>query len=605
MAKIVIVDSGVNKEHKKLKNTTIDGIHIFLDEEGNVKTNDDISDSYGHGTAVSAIIANNSTGNELFMIKIFEEDYQVEEEALLAALEYVYEKCPCDVLNLSLGVTQYESLDRLEDLCNKIHDRGTVIISAFDNFGQISFPAAFDNVIGVDSSPGIRSNKSFHVVKNSCVNILARGGVQRVAWSDPEFIITKGNSFATPYITCVIAEALNAGVSHKDIPEFLKANAIEEIDYSPICTDDKPLPFEITKAAVFPFNKEMHSVVRFHDRLSFEIELYDVRESGMIGSNTSIKIAGTNYVIKNIDSIDWTADFDTFLLGHNEELSLLTGRKLTEFVLEKCIEYKKNVFAFDDLSKYPEYLTRLRKTGCKYYYPQVDMCDVPRNSFDKLYYISKPVLMVCGTSSAQGKFTLQTELRDRFDSDGFKVAQVGTEPSALLYGYDAVCPIGYGANVRISDYKFVSAVNRMFFEVSKKDCDIIISGTQSGSVPYNYENLKNIPLYSMEFMMGARPDGVILCVNAFDETEYLRRTIFTIENLYDTKVFALALFPMVYENNWAGNSGLKRPITDREKEDFTRNAKERLGKEVFTLDCDDQYGMLYQRTLKYFGEEAC
>lgn len=177
-----------------------------------------------------------------------------------------------------------------------------------------------------------------------------------------------------------------------------------------------------------------------------------------------------------------------------------------------------------------------------------------------------------------------------------------------MYGYDEVCPIGYGANVRISDYRFVSAVNKMFFEVAQKDCDVIISGTQSGTIAYNYDTLRNIPLYSMEYMMGAKPDGVVLCVNPFDEVSYLKRTIATIENLYETKIVALSLFPLTYENNWAGNSGLKRKITEMEKRDFIKNAHKEFDIPVFAMDEEEQYEKLFECVLDYFlqaGEEEC
>lgn len=52
-----------------------------------------------------------------------------------------------------------------------------------------------------------------------------------------------------------------------------------------------------------------------------------------------------------------------------------------------------------------------------------------------LYRISTPVLAVCGTSSKQGKFTLQLELRKRFCEMGYKVGQIGTEPNSLLLGW--------------------------------------------------------------------------------------------------------------------------------------------------------------------------
>lgn len=608
MAKIVIIDSGVNRNHPKLEGAKIEGIHLWKDAEGNVRVDDDVTDGYGHGTAVTNIVNRNSQNNEICMIKIFEGDYQTDEDLLTASLHYIYDHIPCDVINLSLGVTEYESLAGLKEICERLYQRGTVLVSAFDNFGMVSFPAAFEHVIGVDTSVKAKKNKEYEVVKNSYVNVLGKGGVQRVAWTEPAFIITKGNSFVAPYITCVVADAMNEGVRAEEMLQYMEENAIGIVDYCKAFEEYKPEKFMPQKAMVFPFNKEMHSIVRFADRLSFTFDVCDMRESGLVGSNTSIKVPGSDYLIGNVMNLDWTEDFDTFILGHNEELSILTKKDIAGYILEKCVEYHKNVFAFDDLSKYPEWLARLKQAGCKVYYPQVDMGDVPRNSFDKLYFIPKPVLMVCGTSSAQGKFTLQSKLRDCFERRNLKVAQIGTEPSSILYGYDEVCPIGYGANVRISDYRFVSAVNKMFFEVAQKDCDVIISGTQSGTIAYNYDTLRNIPLYSMEYMMGAKPDGVVLCVNPFDEVSYLKRTIATIENLYETKIVALSLFPLTYENNWAGNSGLKRKITETEKRDFIKNAHKEFDIPVFAMDEEEQYEKLFECVLDYFlqaGEEEC
>lgn len=195
MAKIVIIDSGVNRNHPKLEGAQIEGIHLWKDEEGNIQVDDDVTDGYGHGTAVANIISKNSNHNEIIAVKIFDGDYQTDEELLTASLQYIYNNIPCDVINLSLGVTEYDSLTELRQICEKLYRRGTILVSAFDNFGMVSFPAAFEHVIDVDTSVKAKKNKEYEIVKNSYVNVLGKGGVQRVAWSDPEFIITKGNSF--------------------------------------------------------------------------------------------------------------------------------------------------------------------------------------------------------------------------------------------------------------------------------------------------------------------------------------------------------------------------------------------------------------------------
>ena len=44
------------------------------------------------------------------------------------------------------------------------------------------------------------------------------------------------------------------------------------------------------------------------------------------------------------------------------------------------------------------------------------------------------------------------------------------------------------------------------------DRDLIIIGTQSNLVPYTYGNTSMFPLLQRNILLGAQPDGVILCV---------------------------------------------------------------------------------------------
>lgn len=50
---------------------------------------------------------------------------------------------------------------------------------------------------------------------------------------------------------------------------------------------------------------------------------------------------------------------------------------------------------------------------------------------------SKPIVAICGTSSKQGKFHIQLELRKRFQSNGYKLFQTSTEPTGYLFGMDS------------------------------------------------------------------------------------------------------------------------------------------------------------------------
>ena len=74
--------------------------------------------------------------------------------------------------------------------------------------------------------------------------------------------------------------------------------------------------------------------------------------------------------------------------------------------------------------------------------------------------------------------------------------------------------------------------------------DIIIVGSQSGTLPLMTDNLGQVPLYTLEFLTGISPDAVILCVNPFVSINYISRAIKVIEGLTgNTKVIVLCLFP--------------------------------------------------------------
>ena len=175
-----------------------------------------------------------------------------------------------------------------------------------------------------------------------------------------------------------------------------------------------------------------------------------------------------------------------------------------------------------------------------------------------LYRISRPVIGVFGTSSRQGKFTLQLKLRELFLERGYSVGQIGTEPSALLYGMDYVFPIGYNASVHIAGFDTIRYLNHIINVLCEKDNDIILLGSQSGTVPFDTGNLVqyNIPQY--EFLLGSQPDIVILCINPFDDFDYIVRTIKFIESSVDCKVLSLVVFPMTIKDDYFVTFGGKK-----------------------------------------------
>lgn len=187
---IVILDSGVNVNHPLFKNDKLDII--------NYSKNNLI---HGHGTAIYSIIRKVNGFSKIVNFQITNNDGTIDENILIDCLNMIYQNYNFDLINLSLGINLFERLDELEEICEKLYKKGTIIISAFDNTGSLSYPASFKNVIGVTSSEFCEKVTDFVVFKDKIVNIGAKGTIQRVAWLEPNYIFIEGNSFACAHVS--------------------------------------------------------------------------------------------------------------------------------------------------------------------------------------------------------------------------------------------------------------------------------------------------------------------------------------------------------------------------------------------------------------------
>ncbi len=594
---IIVVDSGVNKSHKIFKQDNINILSLqYID--GNITRSNEDNDLFGHGTAISGIISRCNADIKITVIGISDLADGLDEETLIFVLNYINENLEADIINLSLGINICEKYNELYSICSILNDKGVIIISAFDNSGAISYPAAFDNVIGVISAQSCSKIGDFVFIDDTVVNIAAKGSIQRVAWSSPEYMMIGGNSFACAHVTAQTAVFIKEGAKGRDeiVRRFseiaLKKCSLPAFDYRSNSI------FEIKRAAIFPFNKEMHSLVRYSNLLSFDIDgIYDVKYSATVGATTSHIMKDSSVkdiLVNNINNINWNG-FDTLILGHTDELSSLINRDdLKKKLIAEAIAQGKNIFSFDDLTD-----LGYNSDGI-IYFPRIDEENLPPNRFGMLYRISKPVVGVFGTSSRQGKFTLQLKLRELFLSRGYNVGQIGTEPSALLYGMDYVFPMGYNSSVHIREYDTIRYINYIVNDLCMKEKDIIIAGSQSGTVPYDTGSLSQYTAPQCCFLMGLQPDAVILCVNPYDEINYINRTIKYIEACSDCGVIALSIFPMNIRDDFSGIYGSKKHMTDEALSQHKKILCEKINKPTFVLGNDKDMNELVNIIINYF-----
>ncbi|WP_313640720.1 S8 family serine peptidase [Paenibacillus sp.] len=593
--KIVVIDSGIDRNFAYFAQRSIEG-------EGLVNGSwikDEIDDEIGHGTAVTYIIAREVPHAQIYILKLFREGEVTEPEDLIQALSKCLEEIKPDIIHLSNGMTSFDSYHDLEAIINKLVENNTVIVAAFDNGGQLSLPASFENVIGVDFSLECTKKNEYIYLKNNKVDFLGIGKTQRLPWKSGSYKNVKGASFAAPYITAEVAKIINAtGDKQIDSIKSQIAQISKREKQFMVSKARHRMPY-IERAIVFPFNKEIHSIARFENLLTFDvIGYYDDKVFGNVGQTIGdlIDCKTKDNMVQNYHEINWNGDFDAIILGHLGEMENLTKKEYQKYFVEKALEHGKKIVSFDPVDA--ESLKENR--GTEVYTPCYSSENLEQ-TMGKMYEISSPVLGIYGTSSKQGKFSLQLNLREQLISRGYRVGQLGTEPSSLLFGMEEVFPIGYNSTVDLKNEEIILAINQLIRKIEdKKQPDIILFGMQSNTVPYNVGNIAFYNFFIPLIQLGALPDACILCVNTYDDVNYIKQTIKFIESYSDCKVISLVVSPV--------SQYLQTKEFYVEKFENNKNeqhkTKELLSKftetPVFLLDDENEIQMLITEIERFF-----
>ena len=589
--RVVVIDSGIDFENEIFMNMHYEGISILEKEDVNGK-NYYISslskDSNGHGTAITYLLYKLLPNAHFTIVNCYENN-EIGEEKLLYALTYILNNIDCDIINLSSGISACINKTKLYELCEQFKKRGTTIVAAFDNLGSITYPACFDNVIGVDGSLLCGNFREFECLENSIVNIRGCMHQQNLPWLNGTKRMVVGNSFIVPYVVKMVYDVISENrVSFEMLLQKLKSKCKRKIVLSKTIRHSLGV-FPISKAVLFPFNKEINLLARFSNELPFEIcDFFDVKYLGNIGRKLSeFDINNENRCkkIKNINEINWEQDFDTFILGHTKVLEYMLGKngQYADVIISNCIKHKKNLFAFDKEFITPQVEKAFKENNLKIYYPEITFDDVPVNTIEKLYTPCVPSIAIFGTSSRQGKFTLQLKLRREFLRNKYKVGQIGTEPASLLFNFDYVYPLGYNAHNPLVGYDSIKTLNHIVMQLeTEKEPDVIILGSQSHTIPLTINNTSNLAIYQQDILCAIRPDICLLCINITDTVEYIQKTVMFLESISGSKVLALILSPLNYTGNITISG--KDELTNSNNLESFKDKYHNLGIPIYGID---------------------
>ncbi|MDH7603800.1 MAG: S8 family serine peptidase [Melioribacter sp.] len=588
--KVAVIDSGIDKSNSMLNRNIYKMKDYTISSTYNMNDNNICKDFIGHGTACAGIITKNAPEVELLIIKIFDKELNSSYDLLLKAIDFAIED-KVNIINLSLGMTQQRDYSELQKLCNKAYERNIVIVAAENPYGLISYPASFDNVFSVKAGK-IHKKYGYSFNNDGSNKIIARGDHQRVLWLDNRSMFVSGSSFAVPYISGIIALIMQAfpGVRIDQIKEILASNSeinipelLEKYEINPCVEISKEFGdiikqqnFSwIKRAIIYPFNKEMHSLVRFRKLLPFDIVgIFDEPSKLLISSDSGdvIGIEPTGIIIESINKIDlYTNQFDTCILGYLDEVSRIKKKDVLKEVALKVLNMGKNIYSLSQIYKepYKELYELALKKNLVIRYSSIDP-DLIRNisllkyAFNKHH--STPKIGIFGTSSNQGKFTTQLTLYDEMTKAGYKVATISTEHQSELFGVNFTFPMGYGNSVNLPIDAYSAIFRGVLFLLDTQKYDIIILAGQSGIIPYEIETYSpTYTLTSIAMLFSTNPDAYILCINYNDSDSFVSDCIHALEILGKAKTILLVFSDHTNETKFSGHKSFSfRKLTPSE-----------------------------------------
>jgi len=201
---------------------------------------DDDADRNGHGTACADQVLRIAPDARVVPVRVFGRGLDTSPSVLYEALKWAVEQ-RLHVINVSLGTSLHETMYPLYVLCERARRSGIIVVAAGHNQQDWSYPAIFENVIGVDAAQ-FDSPFTYRYRPDEAMECLAWGLDVPVRWLGGRHVPRTGTSFAAPQISGMVAlfRERYPDATLEDVRELL-ARYAEGVDHgtTPVDADSR------------------------------------------------------------------------------------------------------------------------------------------------------------------------------------------------------------------------------------------------------------------------------------------------------------------------------------------------------------------------------
>lgn len=280
-----------------------------------------------HSNDVCNIIVRENRNAEIILISIIDERKITKLDLLIEALEILLVK-KIDIINISLGIesSEYtEKIKKLYRLCEKFYNMGIPIISSYSNKHIATFPAAFNNVIGIDSSNdeiSINNIINIDYINNDIVFMW-----DSVSIFNEKSIFIKGNSFLTALVTGILSNFIecnqynnleNINIIFKEYAEkifYFPENEFKDIPAIKIIDDESLSLFSSFNIAKIEKKIEVNQLYKekiFNSIYDCSVIIFDINKPEIFYENINLLNNLLNYIPSDITILSYSALFSCY-----------------------------------------------------------------------------------------------------------------------------------------------------------------------------------------------------------------------------------------------------------------------------------------------------